>query len=115
MIGGRRPGESEFLRWPGPSSRSGEGGLLSPNLSNGSALAVCTANSSSLFISIFNPKTIVNCLNELTSAADYNYASGSLFETTAAPGLPTGTDADYAHSKIFGTRARPADGGDEKY
>ena len=89
--------------------------LWFPTLSAGSSLEVCTSDSRTLFSSIFNPKAIVNCLTPGTGGADYSYASAFLIETTPQPGLPASPAGNYAHTEIYGTRAQPASGGDEKY
>jgi hypothetical protein len=75
-----------------------------PALGPQSDVQVCTSNTDAIFR--VNPFPTGACLGDGSGAADYSYASGTLFET----GLTNGE-----HTEIAQTRAQPASGGDEMY
>jgi hypothetical protein len=75
-----------------------------PALGPRSDVQVCTSNTVAIFR--VNPFPSGACLGGGSGAADYSYASGTLFET----GLINGE-----HTEIAETRAQPASGGDDKY
>jgi hypothetical protein len=75
-----------------------------PALGPRSDVQVCTANTAAIFR--VNPFPNGACLGGGSGAADYSYASGTLFET----GLRNGE-----HTEIALARAQLASGGDDKY
>jgi hypothetical protein len=82
--------------------------LWFPALSPNSVLAVCASASSVIFNNaIQDPQNNdKSCLNVYNAAADFQYASGGLVETSSQY---------IAFTAIGGSRAQPASGGDEKY
>lgn len=85
--------------------KSGPFELWFPALGTGSALEVCTSGDGALFRDMFEQAGF-NCLSPATGAADSNYASGTLFETSPQV---------LSHTEIVGSRAILASGGNQKY
>jgi hypothetical protein len=79
--------------------------LWFPALGTQSTLNVCASTDSAVFSNMFEQGGF-NCLSPETGDADFNYASGSLFETS--PQI-------LSHTVLFGTRVQSASGGDQKY
>jgi hypothetical protein len=75
-----------------------------PALGPQSDVQVCTSTTAAIFR--VNPFRTGECLGGGSGAADYSYASGTLFETALTNG---------EHTEIAQTRAQPASGGDEMY
>jgi hypothetical protein len=76
-----------------------------PALGAQSSLSICASTDGAVFSNMFEQGGF-NCLSPITSAANFNYANGSLYE--ASPQV-------LVHSALYGTRVQSASGGDQKY
>ncbi len=83
--------------------------LWFPVLGTESSVEVCASNNSAILNSVrqTGKSGVITCLSPGTGAADYAYASGTLFESSGPQ--------DPIHTQIDGSRVQSASGGDQRY